>query len=78
MSRHELYPLKAPLLAMEHCIAPFLDSCDGDNDHLVMKTIVIGQVPETMIAWSFDSRTVSQKLIVISGDSQRMGNVPRT
>ncbi|OQR80149.1 SPARC-like [Tropilaelaps mercedesae] len=35
VSRHELYPLKAPLLAMEHCIAPFLDSCDADNDHQV-------------------------------------------
>lgn len=35
VSRHELYPLKAPLLAMEHCIAPFLDSCDADDDHQV-------------------------------------------
>lgn len=35
VSRHELFPLKAPLLAMEHCIAPFLDSCDADDDHQV-------------------------------------------
>jgi len=35
VSRHELFPLRAPLLAMEHCIAPFLDSCDADNDHQV-------------------------------------------
>jgi len=35
VSRHELFPLRAPLLAMEHCIAPFLDSCDLDNDHII-------------------------------------------
>jgi len=25
----------APLMAMEHCIAPFLDQCDVDNDHRI-------------------------------------------
>jgi len=35
VSRHELFPLKAPLLAMEHCIAPFLDNCDSDDDHTI-------------------------------------------
>ncbi|XP_011505492.1 PREDICTED: SPARC [Ceratosolen solmsi marchali] len=33
VSRHELFPIRAPLMALEHCIAPFLDSCDADNDH---------------------------------------------
>ncbi|XP_003403260.2 SPARC [Bombus affinis] len=35
VSRHELFPIKAPLMALEHCIAPFLDSCDRDNDHKI-------------------------------------------
>jgi len=35
VSRHELFPIRAPLLTMEHCIAPFLDSCDRDNDHYI-------------------------------------------
>ncbi|XP_047366718.1 SPARC [Vespa velutina] len=35
VSRHELFPIKAPLMALEHCIAPFFDSCDANNDHLI-------------------------------------------
>lgn len=35
ISRHELFPIRAPLLAMEHCIAPFLDSCDENDDHKI-------------------------------------------
>ena len=35
VSRHELFPIKAPLMALEHCIAPFLDSCDIDGDHKI-------------------------------------------
>lgn len=35
VSRHELFPIRAPLMALEHCIAPFLDSCDVDNDHKI-------------------------------------------
>jgi len=35
VSRHELFPIRAPLMAMEHCIAPFLDECDVDNDHRI-------------------------------------------
>merc|ERR1712126_281096 len=35
VSRHELFPIRAPLLTLEHCIAPFLDSCDVDDDHYV-------------------------------------------
>jgi len=35
VSRHELFPIRAPLLALEHCIAPFLDNCDADNDHRI-------------------------------------------
>lgn len=35
VSRHELFPIKAPLMALEHCIAPFLDSCDANNDHKI-------------------------------------------
>lgn len=33
VSRHELFPIRAPLMALEHCIAPFLDSCDINDDH---------------------------------------------
>lgn len=33
VSRHELFPIRAPLVALEHCIAPFLDGCDSNNDH---------------------------------------------
>lgn len=35
VSRHELFPIRAPLMALEHCIAPFLDSCDEDDDHRI-------------------------------------------
>jgi hypothetical protein len=35
VSRHELFPIRAPLLALEHCIQPFLDGCDADNDHFI-------------------------------------------
>jgi len=35
VSRHELFPLKAPLHSLEHCLAPFLDSCDTDKDHSI-------------------------------------------
>lgn len=35
VSRHELFPIKAPLMTLEHCIAPFLDSCDRDDDHKI-------------------------------------------
>lgn len=35
VSRHELFPIRAPLLALEHCIAPFLDSCDVNDDHSI-------------------------------------------
>lgn len=35
VSRHELFPIRAPLMALEHCIAPFLNKCDADDDHLI-------------------------------------------
>ncbi|XP_039750877.1 SPARC [Pararge aegeria] len=35
VSRHELFPIRAPLMALEHCIAPFLNRCDEDNDHRI-------------------------------------------
>ncbi|KAF7987449.1 hypothetical protein HCN44_003211 [Aphidius gifuensis] len=35
VSRHELFPIRAPLMALEHCIAPFLNNCDADNDHKI-------------------------------------------
>ncbi|XP_049820727.1 SPARC [Aethina tumida] len=35
ISRHELFPIRAPLMALEHCIAPFLDKCDMDNNHRI-------------------------------------------
>jgi len=35
VSRHELFPLRAPLQSLEHCISPFLNSCDKDDDHSI-------------------------------------------
>nr|XP_023029545.1 SPARC [Leptinotarsa decemlineata] len=35
VSRHELFPIRAPLMALEHCIAPFLNTCDIDNSHRI-------------------------------------------
>lgn len=35
VSRHELFPLRAPLLSMESCISLFLDSCDPNDDHKI-------------------------------------------
>lgn len=35
VSRHELFPIRAPLMSLEHCIAPFLESCDPNGDHRV-------------------------------------------
>lgn len=35
ISRHELFPIRAPLMSLEHCIAPFLDGCDSNNDHRI-------------------------------------------
>ncbi|XP_055617252.1 SPARC [Toxorhynchites rutilus septentrionalis] len=35
VSLHELFPIRAPLMALEHCIAPFLESCDPNNDHRI-------------------------------------------
>jgi hypothetical protein len=33
VSRHELFPVKAPLQALEHCIGHFLEICDKNDDH---------------------------------------------
>ena len=38
VSRHELFPLRAPLLTLEQCISPFLDSCDPNDDHNITLT----------------------------------------
>ncbi|KAL5283592.1 SPARC family protein [Megaselia abdita] len=35
VSRHELFPIRAPLVSLEHCIAPFLEICDSNNDHRI-------------------------------------------
>jgi hypothetical protein len=35
VSRHELFPLRAPLLSLEPCIADFLNNCDADTDHKI-------------------------------------------
>lgn len=35
VSRHELFPIRAPLVSLEHCIAPFLESCDSNRDHRI-------------------------------------------
>ncbi|XP_050427782.1 SPARC [Adelges cooleyi] len=35
ISRHELFPIRAPLMYLEHCIAPFLNKCDSDDDHMI-------------------------------------------
>jgi len=33
VSRHELFPVRAPLQSLEHCIGDFLDNCDENDDH---------------------------------------------
>ena len=33
VSRHELFPVRAPLVTLEHCIGDFLDKCDSNADH---------------------------------------------
>lgn len=38
VSIHELFPIRAPLMSLEHCIAPFLDSCDPNDDHRITLT----------------------------------------
>lgn len=38
VSRHELFPVKAPLQSLEHCIGDFLDGCDLDDDHMISLT----------------------------------------
>ncbi|XP_054263705.1 SPARC [Macrosteles quadrilineatus] len=38
VSRHELFPIRAPLMSLEHCIAPFLDLCDVDDNHRITLT----------------------------------------
>lgn len=35
VSLHELFPIRAPLVSLEHCISPFLESCDPNGDHVV-------------------------------------------
>ena len=35
MSRHELFPVRAPLKTLEHCIGDFLDGCDANADHQI-------------------------------------------
>jgi len=35
VSRHELFPIRAPLMSLEHCIEPFLESCDPNDDHRI-------------------------------------------
>lgn len=35
VSRHELFPVRAPLQTLEHCIGDFLDKCDGNGDHKI-------------------------------------------
>lgn len=35
VSRHELFPIRANLLSLESCIAPFFENCDTDDDHRI-------------------------------------------
>ncbi|KAL1122106.1 hypothetical protein AAG570_003512, partial [Ranatra chinensis] len=37
VSRHELFPIRAHLIAMEHCIAPFLDKCADERHNISLK-----------------------------------------
>ena len=32
VTHHELIPITAPVIPMESCIKPFLESCDIDSD----------------------------------------------
>lgn len=35
VSRHELFPIRANLLSLESCIAPFFENCDQNDDHRI-------------------------------------------
>ncbi|XP_050537452.1 SPARC [Daktulosphaira vitifoliae] len=35
VSKHELFPIRAPLMYLEHCIAPFFNKCDANDDHMI-------------------------------------------
>lgn len=57
VSRHELFPIRAPLMALEHCIAPFLESCDPDDDHRITlkewgKCLELDEVCDLTLFWN--------------------------
>ncbi|UYV74662.1 SPARC [Cordylochernes scorpioides] len=55
VSRHELFPIRAPLQAMEHCIAPFLNKCDANDDHRITLEewgLCLGLKPGTLFSLS--------------------------
>lgn len=54
ISRHELFPIRAPLMSLEHCIAPFLNNCDENDDHKISlkewgKCLQVDEVKNTKI-----------------------------
>lgn len=58
VSRHELFPIRAPLISLEHCIAPFLESCDPNNDHritLVEWGACLGLEPVSILTYMYNN-----------------------
>lgn len=41
VSRHELFPIRAPLMSLEHCISPFLEECDSDDGKIKSITLKV-------------------------------------
>ena len=39
ISKHELFPVRAPLTTLEHCIGDFLDKCDQNHDHGISQKV---------------------------------------
>ena len=55
ISRHELFPVRAPLTTLEHCIGDFLDKCDQNHDHGISQKVSflkkILKMPNFIIVW---------------------------
>lgn len=71
VSRHELFPIRAPLMALEHCIAPFLDSCDANDDHKITliewgKCLQLDEVSSVTLRNSFRKEKLETKALAIS------------
>ena len=56
VSRHELFPVRAPLVTLEHCIGDFLDKCDSNDDHDISFNVSRARGHKVMVSF-FESTT---------------------